>query len=122
MSETTAALADAAETIEHASAEIERLQAELALVNARCDHLGMRLGEVIQDRDCEKRLRKASDDLATALQERLDAAVALERERWKAALKLQHEYFGGGCPDEVNGWDARDPQCPACRALLDLGA
>jgi hypothetical protein len=39
------------------AAEIERQREVIAKVNARCDHLGMRLGEVIRDRDA---LRAAS--------------------------------------------------------------
>lgn len=54
-----------------AAREIERLQSVVAKVNAKCDHLAMRLGEVIRDRDCEKRLRKDSDDQATRLREAL---------------------------------------------------
>ena len=34
-----------------AADEIERLMSVVARVNARCDHLGMRLGEVISERD-----------------------------------------------------------------------
>ena len=34
--------------------------------------------------------------------------------------KLRHDNTGG-CPDEVEGFDARDPECPACRAML-MGA
>lgn len=30
---------------------------------------------------------------------------------------LAHDRMGG-CPDEVEGWAARDPQCAACRAIM----
>jgi hypothetical protein len=29
---------------------------------------------------------------------------------------LDHDYMGA-CPDEINGYDARDPECPACRHI-----
>jgi hypothetical protein len=45
----------------------------------------------------------------------IDSAVAAERRRWKEAMRMRHD-FNGGCPDECNP-DARDKECPACRAL-----
>lgn len=33
------------------------------------------------------------------------------------AQKLMDHRFAGLCPDAVDGWDRRDPGCPACRAL-----
>lgn len=42
---------DAADALEELTAENKRLSAQLAKVNARCDHLGMRLGEIIKERD-----------------------------------------------------------------------
>jgi len=50
-----------------------------------------------------------------------EAAVAAERERWRALLRTPHR-MAGGCPDEVAGVDSRDLDCPACRLMLDLGA
>lgn len=35
------------------------------------------------------------------------------------AKRLTHTYMGD-CPDEVNGWESRDPECPACRALEEM--
>lgn len=32
---------------------------------------------------------------------------------------LSHRYHGG-CPDEVAGFEARDPDCPACQVLIRL--
>ena len=49
-----------------------------------------------------------------------EAGVAAERERWKTARLLRHDYQGL-CPDEQSGWDARDMDCPACRALAEFG-
>ena len=37
--------------LEKAKREIDRLLRVVAAVNARCDHLSMRLGEVIRERD-----------------------------------------------------------------------
>jgi hypothetical protein len=34
-----------------------------------------------------------------------------------ATGRLHHSYQGG-CPDGVTGSMARDPKCPACRALM----
>lgn len=31
---------------------------------------------------------------------------------------IAHDWRGG-CPDDINGFDARDSQCPACRVLID---
>lgn len=30
---------------------------------------------------------------------------------------LAEHTWQGECPDSVTGWDSRDPDCPACRAL-----
>lgn len=35
------------------------------------------------------------------------------------AKRLTHTYMGD-CPDDVNGWESRDPECPACRALVEM--
>jgi hypothetical protein len=34
-----------------------------------------------------------------------------------ATGKIRHDDMGG-CPDELTGWDSRDPECPACRVLM----
>jgi len=36
------------------------------------------------------------------------------RKEWIDSLK--HDYLGL-CPDELNGYDARDPQCSACNHI-----
>jgi len=36
------------------------------------------------------------------------------RKKWIDSL--DHDYLGA-CPDEINGYDARDPECPACRHI-----
>jgi hypothetical protein len=30
---------------------------------------------------------------------------------------LKHRYADGLCPDEIEGWDTRDPLCWACKCL-----
>lgn len=57
---------------------------------------------------------------APSVQAQIEQAVAVERERWMAAIKLAHDYQGA-CPDEQQP-DARDPDCPACRALMEAEA
>ncbi len=42
---------EAADAIEALQAECDRQKGVIASVNGRCDHLGMRLGEVIRERD-----------------------------------------------------------------------
>ena len=41
--------------------------------------------------------------------------MAAERKHWRTLLSRQH-VLNGSCPDAEN-WHARDPECPACRAL-----
>lgn len=38
-----------------------------------------------------------------------------------AAGAIRHEYMGA-CPDAVQGYDTRDPECDACRVLLRADA
>ena len=36
------------------------------------------------------------------------------------AQQVMDHRFAGACPDAMNGWDARDPDCEACAALDTL--
>lgn len=36
------------------------------------------------------------------------------------AQQVMDHRFTGACPDAVNGWESRDPDCGACRALNTL--
>jgi len=38
-----------------------------------------------------------------------------------ATGSLTHDY-NGQCPDDVEGHDSRDPECPACQVLLRYDA
>lgn len=43
---------------------------------------------------------------------------ALETLRKAASGEIEH-LNNGLCPDDIEGHEARDPDCPVCRALLD---
>ncbi|WCX80416.1 hypothetical protein KK211_17980 [Pseudomonas aeruginosa] len=45
---------------------------------------------------------------------------ALETLRRFATGKVKH-MNNGLCPDDLEGHDARDPDCPVCRALIETG-
>ena len=49
--------------------------------------------------------------VASALVEHIDVLTKI------ATGELKHA-FNGGCPDAVEGPNVRDPECPACQALL----
>lgn len=52
-----------ADTLREAAKEMERLRGVVASVNSRCDHLGMRLGEVMRERDrLRELLRLVADE------------------------------------------------------------
>jgi len=91
-----------AQQLRDAAAEIERQAAEIA--------------RLTEERDAFR----ASSEIRGANGEAMRALLAAERERWMAALRLQHDYRGA-CPDDSQP-TARDPNCPACRALIDFGA
>ncbi|HOV59420.1 MAG TPA: hypothetical protein PLN91_16195, partial [Rhodanobacteraceae bacterium] len=96
------ALSDADVALRVGIEEIERLTAEIA--------------RLTEERDAYR----ASSEIRGANGEAMRALLAAERERWMAALRLQHDYRGA-CPDDSQP-TARDPNCPACRALIDFGA
>jgi hypothetical protein len=39
----------------------------------------------------------------------IDVAIGKKRHDWR-----------GTCPDSVEGYDSRDPQCPACKVLIEF--
>ena len=59
-------------------------------------------------------VEKSGPDFATSPTERETPADE------PIAKRLTHTYMGD-CPDDVNGWESRDPECPACRALMGCG-
>jgi hypothetical protein len=36
------------------------------------------------------------------------------------ARRLMLHMYNGLCPDSIEGWETRDPECPACTALDEL--
>ena len=78
------------------------------------------LGELIPAR-CKAGTAQFAHNAETPLwtESEVRAMLAAERKRWEAAMHLPHDYQGA-CPDALQP-DARDPECAACRALLDLG-
>ena len=78
-----------------AADEIERLMSVVAAVNARCDHLGMQLGEVIRERDKLRRLK--TPNVRHEREPTHDAAAALEIDRLRAALELAEPALELGC-------------------------
>ena len=49
---------------------------------------------------------------------RAEAAEGRERALLDLALGRVRHVYAGLCPDDVEGWESRDPECPAC-VLLD---
>ncbi|HFH4240805.1 TPA: hypothetical protein ACGJ37_000663 [Pseudomonas aeruginosa] len=45
---------------------------------------------------------------------------ALDTLRRFATGKVMH-LNNGLCPDDIDGHEARDPDCPVCRALIETG-
>lgn len=45
-----------------------------------------------------------------------DTQAAYERMRQVATGEIAH-LFQGSCPDEVEGFQVRDPECPACQII-----
>lgn len=35
------------------------------------------------------------------------------------ATGREEHLYQGGCPDDVEGWETRDPECKACQVLVD---
>lgn len=69
-----------------------------------------------------------SDDLdLDAIRARAEAAEAqverlkqrLDKVREVALGRVPHRYMGG-CPDALDGWDLRDPECAACAILVNV--
>ena len=108
-------------------AEVEELRARLAKVWEYITRLPTNLAQA----DLRAILDESPTDVATALPgagdvEKIEpdfATSPTERETpadEPIAKRLTHTYMGD-CPDDVNGWESRDPECPACRALMGCG-
>ncbi|HCK0492060.1 TPA: hypothetical protein NH982_001736 [Pseudomonas aeruginosa] len=97
--------------------EIEELRAELAELRAR----------VVVVPDAANDRRKSAhycrgwnaclDELAR-INGMTVSESALDTLRKAASGKVKH-LNNGLCPDDIEGHEARDPDCPVCRALLD---
>ncbi|HGN0766185.1 TPA: hypothetical protein ACKRNP_002920 [Pseudomonas aeruginosa] len=99
--------------------EIEELRAELAELRAR----------VVAVPDAANDRRKSAhycrgwnaclDELAR-LNGMTVSESALDTLRKAASGEVKH-LNNGLCPDDIEGQEARDPDCPVCRALIETG-
>lgn len=99
--------------------EIEELRAELAELRAR----------VVVVPDAANDRRKSAhycrgwnaclDELAR-LNGMTVSESALDTLRKAASGEVKH-LNNGLCPDDIEGHEARDPDCPVCRALIETG-
>lgn len=74
-------------------AEVERQKGVISAVNARCDHLGMRLGDVIKERDAltDDMLRYAMAAMGTGAPRDADKF----RLFWRFAIEARDNKPGG---------------------------
>ena len=121
-------------------AEVEELRARLARVREWAESVALQ-PEPPADDEMAGQINAAGDVLAILDESPTDVETALagagdvekiepdfatsptERETpadEPIAKRLTHTYMGD-CPDDVNGWESRDPECPACRALMGCG-
>lgn len=91
---------EAAEALEQLAAEDKRLSAQLANVNARCDHLGMRLGEVIKERDA---LRLVAGRVAV-----IGHVWDAKHQQHIPQVVMQFESVPANSPNDAKGWRDRD--------------
>ena len=55
------------------------------------------------------------------LMHQFDAARAEAAALRGLALGRVRHTYAGLCPDDLEGWDSRDPACPACAVLAEHG-
>lgn len=107
---------DDTQALATAAAEIERQRAVIRKVNARCDHLGMRLGEVIRERDALRasiaKLEEPVEDEAAWRLRFPGAIAAVEAAEREACAKVCEEidarHIGGDVPDSALFTAARE--------------
>ncbi|MBG5700389.1 hypothetical protein GHT69_19910 [Pseudomonas aeruginosa] len=105
--------------------EIEELRAELAELRARVVVVPD-ASTVYAALDARERLFTSPENIQVALeaQSRLNGMTvsesALDTLRRFAIGKVMH-LNNGLCPDAFEGHEARDPDCPVCRALIETG-
>ena len=96
-----------------ALAEVEELRAQLAKVRQWAQSVALHPDPPADD-EMAGQINAAGDVLAilspTERETPADEPIA---------KRLTHTYMGD-CPDDVNGWESRDPECPACRALEEM--
>ncbi len=72
-----------------------------------------------------KAMTKRADEMERLKEHNGEMFYRAERERdnlkakFKAAFEMPHDW-NGLCPDSVAGMDSRDPDCAACRALMEV--
>ncbi len=108
-----------------AKARAEELRAELAELRARVAVVPD-ASTVYAALDARERLFTSPENIQVALeaQSRLNGMTvsesALDTLRKAASGEVMH-LNNGLCPDDIEGHEARDPDCPVCRALIETG-
>ncbi|MCV3851707.1 SGNH/GDSL hydrolase family protein [Pseudomonas aeruginosa] len=106
--------------------EIEELRAELAELRARVVVLPEPLNEGEARRECGEYGAAMQRGYNACLRElaRINGMTvsesALDTLRRFATGNVKH-LNNGLCPDDIEGHEARDPDCPVCRALIETG-
>jgi transposase InsO family protein len=91
--------------------EIEDLRRQIGQLQEERDRLDGALTEAA------RMLRSAQESVGSRTAQR-DAATDVLRALHGVALGLMPHDFKGLCPDDVEGVDVRDPECPACQILI----
>ena len=100
----------------HRDAEVEELRARLARVREWAESVALHPDPPADD-EMAGQINAAGDVLAILDEPPTEREAPADE---PIAKRLTHTYMGD-CPDEVNGWESRDPECPACRALMGGG-
>ena len=95
-------------------AEVEELRAQLAKVREWAQSVALHPDPPADD-EMVGQINAAGDVLAILDESPTEREAPADE---PIAKRLTHTYMGD-CPDEVNGWESRDPECPACRALIE---
>lgn len=77
----------------------------------------------IEARDEVVRLRAVCNEWGDNYQTWVGGTWAAETERDRLLSILTGEVrhiYAGRCPDDLEGWDSRDPECPACKIMIDV--
>ncbi|HIE3934909.1 TPA: SGNH/GDSL hydrolase family protein [Pseudomonas aeruginosa] len=107
-------------------AEAQALREEVAALRARVVVLPEPLNEGDARRECREYGAAMRRGYNACLRElaRLNGMTvsesALDTLRRFATGKVMH-LNNGLCPDDIEGHEARDPDCPVCRALIETG-